>query len=102
MNSQLEGYMASWAARRSPSWSPGSRVYAFAPPQTKCVSCDGYYYDGEKWDVKLQRMSERFVCRHCIPHNPEMVALCQSIPHDVLRIVMDNAPPAKTVRETLM
>lgn len=102
MNSRLSGFMSSWTARSGPSWTPGSRVYAFAPPQTKCVSCEGYYYDGEKWDAKLQQMSGRFVCRHCLPRNPEMTALCQAIPYDVLRVVMDNTPEAVTVRETLM
>jgi len=101
MNVRLGGFVASWASRRDPGWSPGHRIYANAPMITFCTGCNGSYYNGERWDVRLQKMSGRYICRHCLPVNPEMISLCQSIPYEVLRVVLDNTPEPVMLREHL-
>ena len=93
--------MASWAPRRNSDWSPGRSIYANAPEITFCTGCNGSYYDGERWDTRLQKMSGRYICRHCLPVNPEMTALCQSIPYEVLKVVLDNTPEPGMLREQL-
>lgn len=85
-SSNLENLMSNWRTRSVPGWKPGWNVN----DAVRCVQCkDTTWYDGDHFMSRFQP-SGRYICHQCRPKSREMVALCQSIPHDVLRVFLDH------------
>ena len=87
----LTSMMNRWKLRKVPGWQPGWE----ADDAVRCVQCrETTWYDGDHYTTRFQP-SGMYVCHHCRPESREMVALCQSIPYEVLRVFLDHHPPRR-------
>lgn len=92
ISARLEGFMGRWSMRKHECWRPGLDNI---DPRVICANCtENSWYDGDCMDVKFQ-MNGQYLCKECRVHNPIQVAICQSIPYEVLSIVMDICQPEK-------
>lgn len=94
---RMEAFLDRWRLRRQvPGWRPGWEVN----DAVRCVQCrETTWYDGDRYDSRFQP-SGRYVCHHCRPGSREMVALCQSLPYEVLQVFLNHHPPRRVTEVT--
>jgi hypothetical protein len=95
-SSRLDGFMSRWRTRSVPGWQPGWE----ADDAVRCVQChQTTWYDGDHYTPRFQP-SGRYICHHCRPQSREMVALCQSLPYEVLHVFLNHHPPRRVTEVT--
>jgi hypothetical protein len=88
----MNSFMARWSMRKFKCWRPG---LDHIDPRVICVNCvDNSWYDNDSKDAVFQ-MNGQYLCKGCRVTNPIKLALCQSIPYEVLTILMINRSPTK-------
>ena len=87
---RMQGFMDRWSLRKCPAWRPGMEV---VDKRVICVNCNELsWYDRDSMYAKFQ-LNGQYLCKECRVCNPIQLALCQSIPYEVLSIVMQVCPP---------
>lgn len=93
----MQGFMDRWELRKLPCWKPGMD---HIDKRVICVNCNiGTWYDHDSKDAKFQ-LNGQYLCKECRVSNPIQLALCQSIPYEVLSVV-SQVCPAKMVRDVM-
>jgi len=92
VSKRMQRFMDRWALRKDPVWRPGRD---HIDPRIVCVNCKyGSWYDHDNVNATFQ-LNGQYICRECRSVNPIQTALYQSIPYEVLSVVVQVCPPQK-------
>lgn len=93
VSDRMKAHMDRWALRTVPGWAPGKSITDLDQNVT-CCECAKTWYERDVYTARFQP-SGLYRCFRCRPTSREMVALCQSIPYEVLSIFLAHRPPER-------